>query len=94
MSALLEETYADGGIPFRSRLALVRAGVGERVQTIAGQGLALSRSDRMRSGALLVAAGWAFFLVAGAIFAKFTDGWNAANLAPVRSARYGYSAVS
>lgn len=31
MSALLEDTYADGGIPFRSRLALIRAGVGERV---------------------------------------------------------------
>lgn len=48
----------------------------------------------MRSGAPLVAAGWAFFLVAGAIFAKFTDGWNAVNPSPVRSARYGYSAVS
>ena len=93
MVALLEDTYAELPVPLRSRVEIMRAGLGERLRSGMTAQLESTRTDRLRAGSLLVAAGWSFFLVAGAIFGKFTDGWNTTTRQPNRFARIGYDVV-
>ena len=86
MTALLEDTYATASaVPWRARMGLARSGLAERAR---GNGLWRDRrSGPGRAGArrlVLVLCGWALFVVAGAIFAKFADSWSAT--APNRGA--------
>ena len=75
--ALLEDIYGpDGPVPRRARLGLVRSGLSERLRAVGVVGSLPSRDEGRRAGAVLVLTGWAVFVVAGAIFGKFTDNWS------------------
>jgi hypothetical protein len=81
MTALLEDTYATASdVPWRDRVALVRSGMAERARDAGFLGAATGPGDRVRAGSALILCGWALFLVAGAMFGKFTDNW--LNLTP------------
>jgi len=76
MAALLEDTYATASdVPIRHRLGLARAGLAERARAAGLIGSAQGPEERVRAGSVLVLCGWALFLVALAIFGKFTDNW-------------------
>ncbi|HUY66267.1 MAG TPA: hypothetical protein VMV06_05580 [Acidimicrobiales bacterium] len=77
MTALLEDTHGMGAVPLRVRLGLVRSGTLERARTAGLIGDSTGREERVRAGALLVLCGWASFMVAGAVFAKFSEHWDA-----------------
>jgi hypothetical protein len=75
---LMEDTYGpDANPPVRARLGVVRAGMAEHVHELAG-GHEPAPGDRSRAGALLVLCGWAFFVVAGAAYAKLAEHWDVA----------------
>jgi hypothetical protein len=78
LAALLEDTYQSRRIPLRVRISLVKAGTIERTHEVGIVGKATSSNERLRAGSLLVLCAWSFFVVAGAIFAKFTEHWSAA----------------
>ena len=76
MTALLEDTYATASdVPLgRAAASSGRAGgaaLGRRADRVGGQ----RATKRLRGGSLLVLVGWAFYLVAVAIFVKATDHW-------------------
>ncbi len=72
----MEDTYATASdVPIRHRLGLVRAGLAERARAAGLIGSAPGPDERVRAGSVLVLCGWALFLVALAIFGKFTDNW-------------------
>jgi hypothetical protein len=76
MTALLEDTYATASdVPWRDRVALVRSGVAERAREAGFLGAGSGPGDRVRAGSALILCGWALFLIAGAMFGKFTDNW-------------------
>jgi hypothetical protein len=77
MIALLEDTYGDGGVPWRCRLALQRAGSAERLRACGLLGPAPA-PEGVRAGSLLVLWAWAIFMVAGSGFANVADNWKAA----------------
>jgi hypothetical protein len=77
LTALLEDTYGpDGPVPRRARISLVRSGLSERLRAAGVVGSLPSQDEGRRAGAVLVLCGWAMFVVAGAIFGKFTDNWS------------------
>ncbi|HSZ37408.1 MAG TPA: hypothetical protein VK773_09985 [Acidimicrobiales bacterium] len=77
MAALLEDTYATASeVPLRQRVRLAWSGLGERARSAGLAGWSQSPDVRLRGGSLLVLSGWAFFVVAGAIFAKSADHWS------------------
>jgi MFS family permease len=80
MTALLEDTYGAGRVPLTVRLSLVKTGSMERAREVGFIGSATSPHERARAGSLLVLCGWGAFMIAGAIFAKFTDNWGASQL--------------
>lgn len=80
MAALLEDTYGTGRVPIKVRLSLVKTGSLERAREVGFIGSATSPHERERAGSLLVLCGWGAFMIAGAIFAKFTDNWGASQL--------------
>ncbi len=76
MAAFLEDSYGSAeDVPPRAQLGLVRAGLSERVRATGLIGSAPDETRRLRAASLLVLTGWAFFLVAIAIFGKVTDNW-------------------
>jgi hypothetical protein len=76
MTALLEDSYGpSGGVPMGDRIGLARAGLTERAREAGLVGSARGPAERVRAGSLLVLGGWTLFLVAGAMFGKFTDNW-------------------
>ncbi len=77
MAALLQDTYGQGKIPARAQIALIKTGVAERARETGLLGDTASPLERQRAGSLLVLCGWAGFMLAGALFAKFTDNWGA-----------------
>jgi hypothetical protein len=95
MTALLEDTYATASeVPWRQRAGLVRAGLAERARAAGLVGGAEGPEARLRAGSVLVLCGWALFLVAGAIFGKFTDNWfNQTPSLHRTTASVGYNAV-
>jgi hypothetical protein len=78
MAALLEDTYSTPeAVPWRARMGLLRSGLAERAR-VAGLCGSPGPAEQVRAGSVLVLCGWALFLVAGAIFAKFADNWSVA----------------
>jgi len=59
----------------RARLGLVRRGLAERARSAGFIGSAPDPAQELRAGAVLVLCGWPLFLIAGAVFGKFTDNW-------------------
>lgn len=76
LAALLEDTYGTGRVPLRARLSLARAGAAERARAAGAVGHSTGTDERLRAGSVLVLCAWAFFVVGGAIFAKFTEHWD------------------
>jgi hypothetical protein len=76
-AALLEDTYAQD-MSWRARVSIARAGLVERARETGLVGVAASSNDRLLTGSQLVLCGWSLFMVAGAIFAKFTEHWGVA----------------
>lgn len=85
MVALLEDTYGAGRVPVRVRASLVKSGAVEHARESGFIGNATSPLERQRAGSLLVLCGWGAFMLAGALFAKFTDNWGAANTSADRA---------
>ncbi|HWF17303.1 MAG TPA: hypothetical protein VG244_14045 [Acidimicrobiales bacterium] len=76
MAALLEDTYAAASdVPLRQRVGLIRSGLAERARGTGLVGWSEDPDQRVRGGSLLVLCGWAFYLVAGAMFVKDADRW-------------------
>jgi hypothetical protein len=76
MAALLEDTYAAAGeVPLRQRVGLAWSGLAERARSSGLVGWSHDPEVRLRGGSLLVLCGWAFFIVAGAMFVKVADHW-------------------
>lgn len=76
MAALLEDSYATpSDVPLRQRVSLAWSGLGERARSGGVVGWSQSPDVRLRGGWLLVLCGWAFYIVAGAIFVKSADHW-------------------
>jgi hypothetical protein len=76
MAALLEDTYAAASeVPLRQRVDLFRSGLWERARSAGLVGWSQDPGVRLRAGWLLVLCGWAFYIVAGAIFVKSADHW-------------------
>jgi MFS family permease len=74
MTALLEDTYsAASAVPPRQRVGLLRSGLAERARANGFVGSSQEPAVRVRGGALLVLCGWAFFIVASAMFVKVAD---------------------
>jgi hypothetical protein len=76
--ALIEDTFADGRIPWRTRFSTAGSGI---VQRLRSSGLAPGAhegpADQTRNGSLLVLWGWSFFVIAGSMYAKFNENWSA-----------------
>lgn len=77
-AALLEDTYGANAPSWRARVSIARTGLAERAREAGLIGGATSSNDRLRAGSQLVLCGWSLFMVAGAIFAKFTEHWDTA----------------
>jgi hypothetical protein len=76
MTALLEDTYVTASeVPLRQRASLAWSGLGERARSAGIIGWSQDADVRLRGGWLLVLCGWAFYIVAGAIFVKSADHW-------------------
>ena len=89
MTALLEDTYGTAGeVPWRQRMSLAWSGLGERARSAGLLGRSAAPEVRLRAGSVLVLCGWAFYVGAGAVFAKFADRWS------VQSARTGHSVAT
>jgi hypothetical protein len=94
MIALLEDSYSTGEVPLQARFAMAKNGIAERTREAGLISDSDSPIDRMRAGSLLILCGWAFFVVAGSMFAKFADGWRPATpLADRWLPNDGYHAV-
>lgn len=77
MAALLEDSYATAGeVPRRQRVSLAWSGLAERARSAGLVGWSAEPDTRVRAGSLLVLCGWAFYIVAGAMFGKLTDRWS------------------
>jgi hypothetical protein len=74
MTALLDDTYGDRRLPLPVRFSLIRTGALERVHEGGFIGV-ITPWDRRRSAWQWILAGWTAFMLAGAIFAKFSDNW-------------------
>jgi len=96
LTALLEDRYGPaGGVPVGDRIGLVRAGLTERAREGGFVGSTQGRAARLRAGSVLVLCGWTLFLVAGAMFAKFSDNWLAGTPRADRSvASWSYDVVA
>ena len=77
LTALLEDSYvAANDVPRRQRLELARSGLAERTREAGIVGRSQDPDVGLRGGSVLVLCGWAFFIVAGAMFVKVADRWS------------------
>jgi hypothetical protein len=94
LAALLEDTHGTNAVPFRQRCAIAWAGTAERARTAGLLGDSAGPNERLRAGSILVLCAWGLFMVAGGIYAKFTDNWFAMTPALHRELpQAGYAAV-
>jgi hypothetical protein len=84
MTALMEDTYGDGGIPRRTRVTMARSGLVERFRQSGLSGDGEQPVAGARSGALVVLCGWVLCMVAFAVPIKFDEGWHQGAPAGVR----------
>ncbi len=82
--ALLDDTYADGPLPWRARWALAREGTLDRMRRGGLVGSGAPRELRLRAGALSVLVAGALYVAAGCVVAKFFDNWEVATPASAR----------
>jgi hypothetical protein len=75
LAALLEDTHGTNAVPFRQRCAIAWAGTAERARAAGLLGDSGGPNERLRAGSILVLCAWGLFMVAGGIYAKFTDNW-------------------
>jgi hypothetical protein len=75
LAALLEDTHGTNAVPFRQRCSIAWAGTAERARTAGLLGDSGGPNERLRAGSILVLCAWGLFMVAGGIYAKFTDNW-------------------
>jgi hypothetical protein len=75
LTALMEDTHGPNDVPFRQRRAIAWAGTVERARASGMLGDAAGPNERVRAGSILILCAWTLFVVAGSIFAKFTDNW-------------------
>jgi hypothetical protein len=75
LTALMEDTYGSAAVPRRARAGLVRAGLRERAHASGLLDSSGPQPERVRRGAAVVLCGWSLFVVAGALFGKFSDNW-------------------
>ena len=77
LTALLEDMYVTASsVPRLHRLDLARSGLAERAREAGVVGLSQDPDLRLRSGSVLILCGWAFYIVAGAMFVKVADRWS------------------
>jgi hypothetical protein len=76
LAALLEDTYGDRAIPVRDHLALMGAGIRQRLRGPQSERDGNDAREGVRSGSLLVLCAWTVFIVSGAVFAKFIEHWD------------------
>lgn len=74
-AALLDDTYGTKSVPWRERWSIATKGVLERAHEVGVTGSPVNANGRLLAGSQLVLCGWSLFIVAGAIFAKFTEHW-------------------
>ncbi|MHB2000181.1 MAG: hypothetical protein ACYCSI_08345 [Solirubrobacteraceae bacterium] len=63
-----------GGVPWRTRIDMLRSGGVERVRRF-GLGSGSAPNARVRAGALITLCGFAIFLVGAAVFQRFAENW-------------------
>lgn len=73
---LLEDTYAGAPVPMSVRLSTARAGLAERLRGVGFIGDSGGPEGRLRGASLMVLCAWAFFVLAGAEFAKYAEHWD------------------
>jgi hypothetical protein len=71
---LLEDSFGEQ-VPWTTRVATAKAGVIERLRSSGLHGDRDDPATHTRAGSLLVLCGWAFFVIAGAMEAKFNEHW-------------------
>jgi hypothetical protein len=94
LAVLSEDVYGGNGLPRGDRISLVGTGLQERARSVGLLGDSRPPAQRVRSASLVVLCGWAAFMVAGAVFAKFSEHWTELTPAPDRGVPgTGYSVV-
>lgn len=86
MLALIDDTLGEEPPSLRFCLAMVRAGLTQRLRGGGVIGDDLEPADQSRSGSLVVLCAWSCFALAGMIFAKFSEHWQDATPRGLRSA--------
>jgi hypothetical protein len=76
LAALFEDTYGNGSIPWRTRVVTARSGLVEHLRSSGLVGNGDSPTEQTRNGSLLVLCGWAFFVIAGSMYAKLNESWS------------------
>ena len=84
LTALLEDTHGQNSVPWRVRISLAKSGSLERARAAGLMGDSTGSSERIRAGSLLILCAWALFMVAGTIFAKFSEQWSSVTPRPDR----------
>lgn len=75
LQELILATSGDGPLPWRTRVDLVRAGLGERLRAFGFGGPGIPPAVRARAGVLLVLCSWALLLVGGGMLQRFSENW-------------------
>jgi hypothetical protein len=84
LTALFEDTFGGGTIPWRTRMNTARAGLTEHLRSGGLGGEGANPAERTRNGSLMVLSGWAFFVIAGSMYAKLNENWSAGTPRPDR----------
>jgi hypothetical protein len=71
----LQDRYGDDPLPMSARLSMMRSGTTERLRAGGIIGTAVDPDIRVRGASLLVLCAWGIFIVAGSVFAKYTEHW-------------------
>jgi hypothetical protein len=71
----LHDRYGDGPLPLAAQLSVIRSGTAERLRSGGITGSPVDPDTRIRGASLLVLCAWVFFVVAGSVFAKYTEHW-------------------
>jgi hypothetical protein len=71
----LQDRYGEDPVPVTARLSMIRSGSVERLRAGGIIGTSVDSDRRIRGASLLVLCAWGMFVVAGAVFAKYTEHW-------------------